>query len=306
MKKLLAIAVVAAMTVPAMAAPGIGGQIRLETSLSGADKTINNKGGKSFITMGGATPIGGNGVMGTYGAKLRFNPNATSPAGFDQPLTGNIGIKAGSHWVRFGANATPMDRIDDIVGFLPQDNTAGDGASTGSVDYNGAFGPVSLFANVRPHETSGRKSQIGLQYKAGPFTAGIASSPKATASVTAVPGSGFVFDPTTGGSTGGTPAVAAASAESKTTIALAYAAANYALGVVSDKNADGAKSHSVGGKYTMGKTTLSASFGKNFADVKTNGLGVSYAVGSKTRAYLSSTSVGSGSRSNSIGLEQKF
>ena len=288
MKKLLAIAVATAITVPMMgtaqaASHGksgiqMGGQMRFETgATTGAnDSTIESKTGKNFLTFGGANPLNRTGAMGTYALKLRFDADSDGTANHGaDAITGNIGIKAGPHWLRVGSNTTPMDNTDGIVGFLPSDGGFGDGKSANSLDYTGSYGAVGVQAMYRPEGNDTDTSQVALKYAAGPFAAGVALAQGGTI-------------------TGG-----------KTRLALAYTPGRYKLGASYDKNQAGDKGTAFGGAVTLGNLTLGASFGKT-AGTKFNAEEVSYKLGSKTRVYVSSSKKDGSDRDTALGLEQKF
>ncbi len=274
MKKLLAIAVAAAFTAPMVASADVtvGGKIHQTYNFGSAGKVIADGGGNKF-TINANTPLH-NGMTGT--ASIVHSFNASGSAADVANTSGKLGIKGGFGHVTIGAVGTPMDMVDDVVGFMPNDFGFGDGAGSQGINYTGTFGGLTASALVRPNIIAGTENEVGLTYKAGPIAAGLGLA----------------------STTLGT--------DSKTRLALAYNGANYNVGAQIDKSEAGTKSTSIGGKYSFGKAYVSASIGKN-NNVKMNAVKVGYALGSKTSVYLVSSDDGvATSRSNAIGIVQTF
>jgi len=287
MKKLLAIAVTAALTAPmaAMADTTVYGSARM---LLGDQSTPNTslflKNNSSRIGLKGSNAIGG-GLSMTHKFELGVDP--TGSAGGVTNRSSYLGFKGGFGEVRIGNDWTVMDNVDDGAGVLT--NGGGtvhgtDGNRKNTIKYLGKFGPVGVLASMTPKQNqAGTKSQLGLTYKAGPIYAGIATDNNSGAS-------------------------------NPLEIVLAYNGANYRVGLVNSKNADGDKANSFRGKYSFGKAYVAAQFGKKkagvTAEMKQTDFEVGYKLAKSTKVYFQSKKVTTGGvtskKGSAIGVQHDF
>jgi predicted porin len=310
MKKLLAIAVAAALVAPAaaMADTTLYGKLHasvdsVKTTTAGvttSNTQVNNR--VSRIGVKGATALD-NGMDATYG--LEFNVNQDGDSASMTARNHFIGLKGGFGEVRVGQHDTPAKLAtagQDIFA-----DTAGDMGSIINVDnhrvrnavaYINKFGPVgfaaahstaALGSDGVSTPTSGtttgmNANSLMLNYSTGPWYAAIGQ--------TSVQGQGF-NNLATGTVTGA----------KHTNLGVGYKAeAGHAVNLVMEntKQTNGVagkqKAVLVNGAYKMGNVTLKAQYGQakdsGLAALTANGtekmttLGADYSLGKKTSVYL--------------------
>ncbi len=295
MKKLLAIAVAAAITIPmtAMAETKASGSARMLLDLESPATLGNNS---SHFRLTGSNGLD-NGLSLTH--KFEFGADPTNIAGGVSNRSSFVGLKSGFGEVRVGSDWTPMDKVDDGAGVLV--NGSGtlqptDGNRKGTIQYIGKFGGAGVMAMVRPKgnytttttttdETtgavttttteSGTKAQLGLTYKAGPIYAGLGV-----------------------GSNAG-------DADGTMDLALAYSGANYKVGYVYGNDGGDDKSNSVRGKYSVGKAWIAGMLTKK-GDDDHKALDLGYGIGKGAKVYLQFKKTNDDDASKAIGLQQDF
>jgi len=265
MKKLLAIAVVAAMTAPAMADTSVYGKAHVSVNKTSGVSGLSVESHSSRVGLKGSNALD-NGLTATH--KLEFGVDITDGGGLSSRDTW-VGLKGGFGEVRVGRQTTPYSVIDDAVAY-PQRN---DHAlhtfdrTNNAIAYIGKFGPVGVAAAYVPTGeaeggpvgNSDEVTNLIANYKAGPLYAGV----------------GFQGMPA--GSNG-------------TKIVLGYNAANYGVGLVSEKlPGSGDKVNTLSGKYSFGKASIVAQYGKNkdnaLGDLAQKNIEIGYKLGKGTMAY---------------------
>ncbi len=273
MKKLLAIAVTAALTAPmaAMADTKVSGSARM---LLGIDSPTTLKNNSSRFRLTGSNGID-NGLSMTH--KFEFGADPTNGTGEVSNRSSFIGFKGGFGEVRVGSDWTPMDKVDDGAGVLVNGSGAlqgTDGDRKGTIQYIGKFGGVGLMAMFAPKgNQANTKSQLGLTYKAGPIYAGVGL-----------------------GSNVG---------EGTMDAALAYSGANYKVGFVHGNDGGDDASNSIRGKYSFGKAWVAAMLTKK-GDAEHTGVDVGYGLGKGTKVYLQVKKNDDDDASKAIGVQHDF
>ncbi len=296
MKKLLAIAVAVAFAAPAMADTSVYGKAHVSLNKTSGVSGLSLESHSSRIGLKGSNALD-NGLTATH--KLEFGVNVTDGGGLSSRDTW-VGLKGGFGEVRFGRQTTPYSVIDDAVAY-PQRNDHGLHTFTranNAIAYIGKFGPVGVAAAYvpvgeaetgNPADSSDSVTNLIANYKAGPIYVG----------------AGMQDQPT--GSTG-------------TKIVLGYNAANYGVGLVSEKlPGSGDKVNTLSGKYSFGKASIVAQYGKNkdnaAGDLVQKNIELGYKLGKGTMAYYEWEDIDAnnaantavvGTKTNRIGLVHKF
>lgn len=306
MKKLLVIAVAAALTAP-MAAMA-------DTSVYGkAHVSINKASGQSLDLQSHSSRIGlkgsnalDNGLTATHKFEMGINiadnncstPGAVAtamgpppvPCAADNGLTDRdawVGLKGGFGEVRFGRQTVPSDLVDDAADFMTNghalDNSAG--RQNNSIAYINKFGNVGFALAHIADGTSGasavdKANDLMLNYTAGPIYAGVGYTDYNTA-------------------------------QSNPRVALAYTGANFGVGFVHEKQGT-YKANTISGKYNFGKAYVAAEYGKE----KTSGdksqiLELGYGLGKNTKTYVEYSKQGGGggatpTKNARVGLVHSF
>jgi len=273
MKKLLAIAVTAALTAPmaAMADTKVSGSARMLLSLD-SPATLGNNGSRFRLT--GENGID-NGLSMTH--KFEFGADPTNGTSGVSNRSSYIGFKGGFGEVRVGSDWTPMDKVDDGAEVLVNGSGAlqgTDGDRKGTIQYIGSFGGLGVMAMMAPKGNRvNTKAQVGVTYKAGPLYAGAAL-----------------------GSNVG---------DSSRQVSLAYSGANYKVGFVHANDGGDDSSNSVRGKYSFGKAWVAGMFTKK-GDADHKALDLGYGLGKGTKVYLQIKKTDDNDASKAIGVQHDF
>ena len=292
MKKLLAIAVAAAITVPMAASADTKvygkGHVSLSSTKVGsaAASKWNVKSHASRIGLKGSNALD-NGLSATHkfemGVNIADESNCTTAAPVAPATTGVkscngglsdrdawVGLKGGFGEVRIGRHTVPSDIMDDAADFTTHGaGLNGSGRANNALAYIGKFGNVG-FAAARVQDGSGEPTHdLMANYKAGPLYAGVG------------------VNAPDGGKAG-------------VKVGVAYKGANYGVGVVAGKNtlskADkdaGASADTfttVSGKYSFGKAWVGGQFSKEKDSKKLQHIAeAGYVLGKGTKVYGSYT-----------------
>ncbi len=275
MKKLLAIAVTAALTAPmaASADTSVYGSARM---LLGTDSPATLSNNSSRFGLKGSNTLS-SGLTMTH--KFEFGADPTGSAGAVSNRSSYIGFKAGFGEVRLGSDWTPLDDIDGGAGVLTNGGErlkGTDGDRKGSIKYLGKFGPVGVLASYIPKGNQvGTKAQLAVSYKAGPIYAALGTDSNNGAN---------------------NPLVAA----------LAYNGANYRVGYVYGKSAAGVKSNSFRGKYNFGSAYVAAEYTKQKGGLKQTDFEVGTKLGKGTKVYLQHKKTSGSSSNTALGVQHDF
>jgi len=317
MKKLLAIAVAAAITVPmaATADTKVYGKAHVSLSStkvgSASASKWNVKSHASRIGLKGSNALD-NGLTATHKFEMGINiaDESKCTTTKEVPATGGkpaipakktcngglsdrdawVGLKGGFGEVRIGRHTIPSDLMDDGADFT----THGAGLNPGgrannALAYIGKFGNVGV-ALARVQDGSGEPTHDGfVNYSAGPLYAGVG------------------FNAPKGGKAG-------------PKVALAYKGANYGVGLVAGKTTlskeqkdAGAKADTfttLSGKYSFGKAWVGGQFSKKKDSKELEHIAeAGYVLGKGTSVYGSYTVGGTDSvktKTPRIGLIHKF
>ncbi len=299
MKKLLAIAVAVAFAAPAMADTSVYGKAHVSVNKTSGVSGLSVESHSSRIGLKGSNALD-NGLTATH--KLEFGVDVSDGGGLSSRDTW-VGLKGGFGEVRVGRQTTPYSVIDDAVAY-PQRNDHGLHTFTranNAIAYINKFGPIGVAAAYVPDgeaENPGVLAKVGnsdghtnliANYTAGPIYAGVG-----------------MHDPDTG-STG-------------TKIVLGYNAANYGVGIVSEKlPGSGDKVNTLSGKYSFGKASIVAQYGKNkdnaLGNLEQKNIELGYKLGKGTMAYYEWEDIDAdnaagtavvGTKTNRIGLVHSF
>jgi len=282
MKKLLAIAVAAAITLPmtAMAETKVYGKghVSLSSTKVGSASASNwdAKSHASRIGFKGSNALD-NGLTATH--KFEMGLDIADPSG---GLSGDrdawVGLKGGFGEVRIGRHTLPSDLMDDAADFTTHGSGLnGGGRANNALAYIGGFGNVGVaLARVQPGDVkdtapdleSESVHDLMVNYSAGPIYAGV-----------------------------GVNAPEGGKAGSK--IALAYKGANFGVGLVAGKTTVSKKDEAtndadtfttLSGKYSFGKAWVGGQFSKQKDSKKIeNIVEAGYVLGKGTKAYGSYT-----------------
>lgn len=284
MKKLLAIAVTAALTVPmtstvfaAQHGKVMGqstkayGSIRYLLSLDD-DKTLGDYG--SRIGLKGSNGID-NGLTMTHKIELGIKPQAHSSTNFVRQRSSYIGIKGGFGEVRIGSDWSPLDNLGDGADVLQNGNFGKvDGDINHSIKYLGKFGSVGVLASVIPKgNQNNTKAQLAALYSAGPIFAGV----------------GF-------GSNVG---------ENTNMVTLAYKGANYKVGLSTADDGSDDRLTSIMGKYSFGKAWVAAQLDDQ-GDNDAKHVDIGYKLGKGTKVFLQLKKANDDDATKAIGLRHDF
>jgi len=283
MKKLLAIAVAAALTAPmvAMADTTVYGKGHMSVGKTESKDGLFVESHSSRIGLKGSNALD-NGLTATHQFEIGYN--FLDEEGDLTARNSWIGLKGGFGEVRVGRQTTPYSVVDDAAAF-PQRNDHGLHTFQrvpNALAYINKFGAVGFAAAyVAAGEAEGGTdsdsvTNILVNYSAGPLYAGVAMQDQPT------------------GDTG-------------TKLALAYKGANYGVGLVSEKlPGSGEKVNTVSGKYSFGKATIVGQYGKNKdSDVEQKNIELGYKLGKGTMAYYEWEDLAD-ETSNRVGLVHKF
>ena len=283
MKKLLAIAVAVAFTAPAMADTTVYGKVHMSVGKTESQSGLFVESHSSRIGLKGSNALD-NGLTATH--QLEIGYNFTDEEGSLTARNSWVGLKGGFGEVRVGRQTTPYSAIDDAAAYPQRNDHALHTFQRvpNALAYIGKFGPIGVAAayvaagEVEGGTGSDSVTNITANYKAGPIYAGI----------------GFQGMPSGAGDDG-------------TKIALAYNSGNYGVGFVSEKlPGSGDKVNTLSGKYSMGKVSLVAQYGKNKdADIEQKNIEIGYKLGKGTMAYYEWEDLANES-SNRVGLVHKF
>jgi len=283
MKKLLAIAVVAAMTAPAMADTSVYGKVHMSIAKTQGVAGLSVNSHSSRLGFKGSNALD-NGLTATHQFEIGYN--FTDQAGTLTPRNSWVGLKGGFGEVRVGRQTTPYSAIDDAVAYPQRNDHALHTFDRvpNALAYIGKFGPVGVAAAYVPvGEAEGgvvgntdSVTNLTANYKAGPLYAGV----------------GYQGMPV--GSNG-------------SKIALGYNGANYGVGLVSEKLPGlGDKVNTISGKYSFGKVSLVAQYGKNKAtNAEQKDIEIGYKLGKGTMAYYEWEDLAT-VKTNRIALVHKF
>ena len=312
MKKLLAIAVAAAITVPMAASADTKvygkGHVSLSSTKvgSGSASKWDVKSHASRIGLKGSNALD-NGLTATHKFEMGINiadeskcttVKAATPTDKDKKTCAGglsdrdawVGLKGGFGEVRIGRHTIPSDLMDDAADFSTHGATLNEsGRANNALAYIGKFGGVGV-AVARVQDGTGNPTHDGfVNYSAGPLYAGVGfTAPK-------------------GGKAG-------------TKVALAYKGANYGVGLVAGKTTlskeakdKGAKADTIttlSGKYSFGKAWVGGQFSKLKDSKKLQHIvEAGYVLGKGTKAYGSYTIGGTDSvktKTPRIGLIHSF
>jgi len=290
MKKLLAIAVAAAITVPmaAMADTTVYGKGHMSIGKTKDVPGMFVESHSSRIGLKGSNALD-NGLTATHQFEIGYN--FTDEEGSLTARNSWIGLKGGFGEFRVGRQTTPYSIVDDAAAFTTR-NDHGLHTFTrapNALAYINKFGAVGFAAAVvankadgafpgKPADHIGNIGNILVNYSAGPFYAGVA----------------FQDMPKAAGKDG-------------TKVAVAYKGANYGVGLNYEKlPGSGDKVTTVAGKYSFGKAYLAAQYGKNKdTKVKQKTIELGYGLGKGTKVYYEWEDLAK-VKSNRIGLVHKF
>jgi len=302
MKKLLAIAVAAAITVPmaAMAETTVYGKAHIAIGKTKDVSGMFVESNSSRIGIRGSNALD-NGLAATH--KLEFDVDGlmdNKDGGDAAPFKARdawVGLKGGFGEFRIGRQTTPYSIVDDAAAFTTRNDH---GLHTfqrvpNALAYINKFGHVGVaLAYVAAGQAEGGSgtdsvTNLLVNYSNGPLYAGVAMQDVPTGM-----GSNNDYSTAKTGKTG-------------SKIALAYKGANYGVGVNFEKLAgSGDKVTTVAGKYSFGKAYLAAQYGKNKdADVKQKTIELGYGLGKGTKVYYEWEDIAK-KKSNRIGLVHNF
>ncbi len=282
MKKLLAIAVAAAITAPmaASADTKLYGKGHLTVGKTSDIDGLFVENESSRIGLKGSNALD-NGLTATHQFELGYN--LVDEEGNISARNSWIGLKGGFGEARVGRQTTPYSVVDDAAAFTTR-NDHGLHTFTrtpNALAYINKFGNIGFAAAaVMAGEAEGGKdsdiiSNVLVNYSAGPLYAG------------------FAFQ--------GMPDDAAGnSQEAGTKLALAYKGANYGVGLATEKLPGAERGNStwkkamggdlvntVAGKYSFGKAYVAGQYGKNNdAELEQKTLEVGYKLGKGTKTYF--------------------
>jgi len=303
MKKLLAIAVAAAITLPmtAMADTKVYGKghVSLSSSKVGDAKASNwdVNSHSSRIGFKGSNALD-NGLTATH--KFEMGLNISDPSeGLSKDRNAWVGLKGSFGEVRIGRHTVPSDLVDDAADFTTNGSGLnGGGRTNNALVYTGNFGNVGLaLARVQPGDVKDKAPDLEsenvhdlmVNYAAGPIYAGVGvNAPE-------------------GGKAG-------------TKIALAYNGANFGVGLVAGKttvskaqdaaNTDADTFTTVSGKYSFGKAWVGGQFSKMKDSKELEHIAeAGYVLGKGTKVYGSYTVSGTDDikiKTPAIGLTHTF
>ena len=269
MKKLLAIAVAAAITLPmtAMADTKVYGKGHVSVGKQNSVDGLFVQSHSSRIGLKGSNALDG-GLTATHQFEIGYNFIDGSTL---SPRNSWVGLKGGFGEARIGRQTTPYSVVDDAAAFTTR-NDHGLHTFTrtnNALAYINKFGNVGFaVAAVMAGEVEGGKdsdmiSNVLVNYSAGPIYAGLAFQ--------------------------GMPDDAAGnSVDAGTKIALAYKGANYGVGLASEKlPGSGDAVNTIAGKYSFGKAYFAGQFGKNKdAELEQKTIEIGYGLGKGTKTYF--------------------
>ncbi len=283
MKKLLAIAVAAAITAPmaAMADTTVYGKAHMSIGKTKDVSGMFVESHSSRIGLKGSNALD-NGLTATHQFEIGYN--YTDEEGNLTPRNSWVGLKGNFGEFRVGRQTTPYSIVDDASTFVTRNDHALHTFQRvpNALAYINKFGSVGVaLAYVAAGEAEGGSgsdsiTNLLVNYSAGPIYAGVAMQDMPT------------------GKTG-------------SKIAVAYKGANYGVGLNYEKlPGSGQKVTTVGGKYSFGKAYLAAQYGKNKdTDVKQKNIEIGYGLGKGTKVYYEWEDLAK-VKSNRIGLVHKF
>ncbi|HIQ15366.1 MAG TPA: porin [Leucothrix sp.] len=287
MKKLLAIAVAAAITVPmvAMADTTVYGKGHMSIGKTEDISGMFVESHSSRIGLKGSNALD-NGLTATHQFELGYN--LIDEEGTISARNSWIGLKGGFGEFRIGRQTTPYSIVDDAAAFTTRNDHALHTFDRipNALAYINKFGSVGFaLAYVAAGEAEGGSgsdsiTNLLVNYSAGPLYAGVALQDVPT------------------GDTG-------------TKFALAYKGANYGVGYAFEKHpGSGVKSNTIAGKYSFGKAYLAAQYGKNSGgtpedETKQKTFELGYSLGKGTKTYYEWEDIG-GKKSNRVGLSHSF
>ncbi len=302
MKKLLAIAVAAAITVPmaASADTKVYGKVHAQLNkVTGGKWDV--KSSSSRIGLKGSNALD-NGLTATHKLEMDVDGLVNDQDGKKKaPIQARdswVGLKGAFGEVRVGRHTVPSDIMDDAADFMTNGGAFNEetGRVPNALAYIGKFGNVGFAAaRVQPGNDAGVAHDLMANYKAGPIYAG--------AGVTALK-----------------------DGKAGAKVALAYKGANYGVGLVAgkttlDKAAKDANKNAdtfttVSGKYGFGKAYAAAEFGSLKIDADDSSdtsflVELGYGLGKSTKTYVDFKSVKDDSadkttKSTNIGLVHSF
>ena len=285
MKKLLAIAVAAAITAPmaAMADTTAYGKAHVSIAKTESISGLSVNSHSSRIGLKGSNALD-NGLTATHKFELGYNITDKVKDGGLTDRDAWVGLKGGFGEVRFGRHTTPYSIVDDATTFVTRNDHALHTFQRANnvMAYINKFGSVGVAAAYVPAgQAEGGNKSDGvfdgmINYSAGPLYAGLGYS-KLT------------------------------DVDAGTKVALAYKGANYGVGVNFEKlPGSGDKVTTLGGKYSFGKAYIAGQFGKNKdTDVKQKNVEIGYSLGKGTKAYYEWEDLADVS-SNRVGLVHNF
>ncbi len=288
MKKLLAIAIAAAITVPmsAMADTKVYGKAHMSVGKESGKSGIFVESHSSRIGLKGANALD-NGLTATHQFEIGYN--YLDEEGNLSPRNSWVGLKGGFGEVRVGRQTTPYSIVDDAASFTTRlDHKYLTFARVpNAIAYINKFGAVGFAAAIvadkavdpalGANTTNGNISNVLVNYSAGPLYAGVAFQ--------------------------GMPH----NLKNGSKIALAYKGANYGVGYVHEKQpGTGDKVDYVAGKYGFGKAYVAGQYGKNKGtNKKQKTVEIGYKLGKGTKTYYEWEDL-AGKKSNRVGLVHKF
>ncbi len=290
MKKLLAIAVAAAVAAPmaAMADTTVYGKVHMSVGVIDNVSGIFVESHSSRIGLKGSNALD-NGLTATH--QLEIGYNFTDEEGDLTPRNSWIGLKGGFGEFRVGRQTTPYSIVDDAAAF-PQRNDHGLHTFQrvpNALAYINKFGSVGFAAAyVAAGEAEGGTSDdavtnLLLNYSAGPLYAGVA----------------YQGMPSGAGDDG-------------LKLVAAYKGANYAAGVVNETlPGSGNNVTTISGKYSFGKAYVVGQYGED-SDSKADqaNIEIGYKLGKGTIAYYEyediADAAGVDTKTNRVGLVHKF
>jgi len=284
MKKLLAIAVAAAITVPmaAMADTTVYGKGHMSVGKTSGVSGMFVESHSSRIGLKGSNALD-NGLTATHQFEIGYN--FIDEEGTLSARNSWIGLKGGFGEFRIGRQTTPYSVVDDAAAFTTRNDHALHTFARvpNALAYINRFGSVGVaLAYVAAGEAEGGANSdsvtnILVNYTAGPLYAGVA------------------MEDVPAGDTG-------------TKVALAYKGANYGIGYAYEKHSGtGIKSNTIAGKYSFGKAYVAGQYGKNSNGdtTKQKTVEIGYGLGKGTKTYYEWEDLG-GVKSNRVGLVHSF
>ena len=284
MKKLLAIAIAAAITVPmaAMADTTVYGKGHMSVGKTSGVSGMFVESHSSRIGLKGSNALD-NGLTATHQFEIGYN--FIDEEGTLSARNSWIGLKGGFGEFRIGRQTTPYSVVDDAAAFTTRNDHALHAFDRvpNALAYINKFGSVGVaLAYVAAGEAEGGANSdsvtnILVNYTAGPLYAGVA------------------MEDVPAGDTG-------------TKVALAYKGANYGIGYAYEKHSGtGIKSNTVAGRYSFGKAYVAGQYGKNSNGdtTKQKTVEIGYGLGKGTKTYYEWEDLG-GVKSNRVGLVHSF